>query len=95
MITILDKSTEDFADILIMAERYALGRRTYAVREAVDFIKLYLDYLPERALIVLERDISNADNYGDDNIDKPIWMELLSDIRNELNGRKQKPTENI
>lgn len=81
--------TEDFESILVCAERYACGRQTYMPSLVIDYITPLLPRLGTRTLAVFERDIAGANGYGDEKIDKPCWMRFLSDVRAELERRKQ------
>lgn len=56
---VINDIDNDFGDIMIMALRYALGRRTYVTNEVPDFIKNNRDYISERVCIVMLRDIDN------------------------------------
>ena len=80
---------DDSLEIVIMsAVRYALGRRTYMPSAVIGFITPLLDKLSYKTLAVLERDIAEADSYGDEKIDKPDWMMFLRKIREEKERRK-------
>ena len=75
----------DFETILVCAERYACGRRTYIVSDVVDYILKYLPLLSKKTLTVLMRDMeSNFDMenrmpkskvFGDD-CDRKRWIKL-------------------
>lgn len=80
---------EDFETILICAERYACGRRTYMPSLVVGYITPLLPKLTDNALRVLYLDIAGASDFGDESIDKPCWMKLLADVRAEIERRKQ------
>lgn len=69
--------------IMISAERYALGRRTYIVGDTVNYIIDHIDGMSEHCKTILIADIENPlfDNYGDD-CDKAEWMKLLEELRN-------------
>lgn len=86
-IKVIDATDEDFGAILTCAVRYALGRRTYIVSLVVDFIKPLLPELSKKTLTVMERDIETAGNYGDESVDKPVWMDLLTRVKSELKKR--------
>lgn len=81
---------DDSLEIVIMsAVRYALGRRTYVPSAVIGFITPLLDKLSYKTLAVLERDICDANSYGDEKIDKPDWMMLLQKIREEKERRTE------
>ena len=78
---------EDFGLILNCAVRYSLGRRTYVPIAVCNFISPLIPGLSNRTLWCLMKDIEGADSYGDEKIDKPVWMEFLSNIRHEIDRR--------
>ena len=86
----IDIEDDDFQAILNCAVRYSLGRQTYMPHLVVNYIKPLLPYLDNRTLYVFKRDIEEAidDNRtGDPNIDKPIWLNFLTLISEELSKR--------
>lgn len=74
--------TEDLSAMLIGAERYALGRRTYIVQWTCEFIGNNLHLLTEKDKQVMIRDIENPISYGEE-CDKACWMQLLEKLRKE------------
>jgi len=78
----------DFETILICAARYSCGRQTYMPSIVIDYIRSLLEILSKTTLDVLEKDIANAGNYGNETIDRPMWMQLLNDIRAEIKSRE-------
>ncbi len=85
----INPTDDDFGLILNCAVRYSLGRQTYVPCTLCSFVKPLLPHLSNRTLWCLEKDIAEAYSYGDEKIDKPVWMELLADIRNEIKRRQQ------
>ena len=82
---------EDYEIILVCAVRYACGRRTYMPSIVIRYIAPLLPQLSERTLTVLERDIADAGKfggYGDEYIDKPLWIEFLECVRAEIGKRR-------
>ena len=71
---------EDISAMLIGAERYALGRRTYIVQWSCEFIGNNLHLLTEKDKGVMIRDIENAMDYGDE-CDEREWKALLSKLK--------------
>ena len=71
---------EDISAMLVSAERYALGRRTYIVSWTCDFIGDNLHLLTEKDKDVMIRDIEEAKDYGDE-WDADCWMKLLKKIK--------------
>ena len=71
---------EDFETILICAERYALGRKSYMPMLVINYITPMLPRLSKKTLAILKNDIESASGWGDEKIDKPCWMKFLADI---------------
>lgn len=74
---------EDISMILVSAERYALGRRTYVVQWVCEIINKNMHLLSEKDKKVMIRDIEQAYSYGDE-CDKQEWMKLLQKLRKEI-----------
>lgn len=74
--------TEDLSAMLIGAERYALGRKTYIVHWTCEFIGNNLHLLTEKDRQVMIRDIENPISYGDE-CDRQCWMQLLEILKKE------------
>lgn len=91
--TIIDKEN-DFGDIMIMALRYTLGRRTYVTGEVPSFIKQNAEFINERICIVMLRDITRyiEDRRNgiqkDDDCDFNSWL-LLQNWLFELAKEKK------
>lgn len=84
---------EDFESILICAERYACGRRTYMPSIVVGYIKPLVPMLSDKTLAVIYNDISDAiahDDLGDPTIDAPLWVDLYNTIGKKLRRRSVK-----
>lgn len=73
---------EDISMMLVSAERYALGRRTYIVQWTCEIIDKNMHLLSEKDKEVMIRDIKQACSYGDE-CDKQMWMLLLEKLRKE------------
>ena len=69
---------EDISAMLLSAERYALGRRTYIVDWTCEFIRNNLHLILEKDKKVMIRDIKQQEEYGyGDECDKEDWLRLL------------------
>ena len=70
-----------YEQIVISAERYALGRMTYIVELTVNYIleEIENDELSDRCLDVIRKDIKEAKNYGMV-CDEAQWIKLLNRI---------------
>lgn len=71
----------NYEHILISAVRYALGKKTYMVGLTVDYILEEIEYdkLSDECLIIIRRDVKNAEDYGME-CDKKQWLKLLDKI---------------
>lgn len=78
---------DDFGAVCNCAVRYSLGRMTYMPSIVVGFIKPLLPKLNNRTLWCFERDIEGAGSYGDEQIDKPLWMGFLAAVKAEIAAR--------
>jgi hypothetical protein len=79
---------DSFGSLCICAVRYCIGRQTYMPGLIQSYLRPMLDLLDKKTLVVMRNDIQNADNYGDEKIDKPGWIRFLADIEAELENRK-------
>lgn len=70
----------DLSMLLVSAERYALGRRTYIVSWTCDVVKNNLHLLTKKDKDVMIRDIESAVNYGD-SCDEREWEKLLKALK--------------
>lgn len=75
----INGNKEDISAMLIGAERYALGRRTYIVQWTCEFIGNNLHLLTEKDKNVMIRDIKTAISYGDE-CDEACWKTLLTKL---------------
>lgn len=71
---------DDLSMILVSAERYALGRKTYIVNWTCEFIENNLDLLTKKDRQVMIRDLESAVFYGDD-CDEEDWKKLLEVLK--------------
>ena len=78
----INGNIEDLSAMLVCAERYALGRRTYIVEWTCSFIKNNLHLITNKDRKVMIRDIEEAYSYGDE-MDKKEWMSLLNKLKEE------------
>ena len=71
----------NYEHIVISAVRYALGKKTYMVGLTVNYILEEIEYdkLSDECLIIIRRDIKNAEDYGME-CDKKQWLKLLNRI---------------
>lgn len=71
---------DDLSMILVSAERYALGRKTYIVQWTCEFIKNNIHLLSNKDKQVMIRDLENPISYGDD-CDEKDWKRLLAMLK--------------
>ena len=74
---------DDLSAMIVSAERYALGRRTYIVQWTCEFIKNNLKLLTLKDKKVMIKDIKNAVYYGD-KCDEYEWKKLLKVLEEEV-----------
>lgn len=87
---VLTISRDDFDILLVYAERYAIGRFTYAPHEVCNIIDANVTGLTDNTIEVMWRDISmsrDRDNLGDPRIDAPVWISTLEKIEEEMKRR--------
>ena len=89
MIKIPDQNN-DFGAVLICAVRYCIGRQTYMPELVINFTTPLLSKLDDKTLYVMARDIAEADNLGDAEIDAPMWAEFLAEIEKERKRREER-----
>ena len=83
----------EFEDILIYAERYAIGRMTYAPHDVCKIINTRLHDLSDNTLKVLRDDIAREierGNLGSPTIDAPLWRQTFANITEEISKRSIK-----
>lgn len=77
--------------MLISAERYAMGRRTYIVQQTVDYLILLLPHLSEWFLQTVLNDLESQIKYGTgsfgDAQDYQNWARLWAKIGEEQKRR--------
>ena len=71
----------DYEQIIISAERYALGRMTYIVEITVNYIleEIENDKLSDKCLNIIAEDIRSAKDLGME-CDKKGWIKLVDRI---------------
>ena len=80
---------EDISMLLVSAERYALGRRTYIVSWVCENIINNLHLLTENDKQVIMHDILEQEKYSYGNeCDKQEWLRLLAILEREV-GRDE------
>lgn len=80
-------NNEDISMMLVSAERYALGRRTYIVGWTCEIIKKNMYLLSDKDKKIMIRDLENPISYGDE-CDKQEWIILLEMLRKEIKNVK-------
>lgn len=79
----LNGKIDDLSAMIVGAERYALGRRTYIVQWTCEFIKNNLHLITNKNKQVIIKDLENPISYGDE-CDKECWMQLLKILKMEV-----------
>ena len=79
-----------FGAVINCAIRYACGRQTYMPSLIIEEVQPWLPLLNAKTLACMERDIREADKfggYGNETIDKPMWMKFLKELQDVMNER--------
>lgn len=76
----INGNKDDLSMILVSAERYALGRKTYIVNWTCEFIENNLVLLTDKDRQVMIRDLENPISYGDE-CDEKEWKKLLEVLK--------------
>lgn len=85
---------EKFESMIIYAERYAIGRSTYAADDVVEYIFNSLSFISDRTLHTIERDIEEYFAHSENPLAKESeWNFLLSCIKAVLKSRKDTQNE--
>lgn len=79
----LNGKIDDLSAMIVGAERYALGRRTYIVQWTCEFIKNNLHLITNKDKQVIIKDLENPISYGDE-CDKECWIQLLKILKMEV-----------
>ena len=84
----LNGKLEDISAMILSAERYALGRRTYIVNWTCEFIERNLHLILEKDKKVMIRDIKQQEEYGyGDKWDEEDWLRLLRILEADVNDK--------
>ena len=80
---------EDFGTLAICSIRYCQGRRTYMPELVRGIIRGHIDEVSDKDLQVMINDCEYQYDFGDENIDKPGWLEWKDFLINEQKRRKE------
>ena len=87
-----------FEEMLICAERYACGRRSYVVNAVVSYIQPLLPCLSTKTLAVFHKNMQAQHNMAErsgiqkvwgDTCDRRDWMEFWDAVKLELQKRRE------
>ena len=90
---IIEADDDFFGAVLNCAVRYCIGRQSYMPGLVIDKITPWLTLLSEKTLWCFERDIKGTDSLGDPDVDAPRWRKFQSDVRKEIERRKDEQTD--
>jgi len=79
----------EFEDMIIYAQRYAIGRMTFAPRDVCDLINKHITELSKNTITVIKEDIEQNQERGElgnPKIDAPEWIKTLDNINRVLSG---------
>ena len=80
---------DELETLLIYAQRYAIGRMTYAPTEVATLVRKYMPYATTGALNILIQDIeqqADVDMLGDV-CDVKTWLDLLNELKDHRQRR--------
>lgn len=80
-------SAEDFAVLAQCAIRYCHGRQTYMPDMVRGIVKPHLRELTDLDIARLLRDAEDQVWFGDEQIDKPGWLQWRKELENERSRR--------
>ena len=83
----------EFEDMIIYAQRYAIGRMTFAPHDVCNIINTRLHGLSDNTIKVLRDDIAreiDRGNLGSPSIDAPLWRQTYANIMEEISNRSIK-----
>ena len=90
----LNRPSDSDQEIFVCAVRYALGRRSYIVKDVTEYMHRKLPFLSDNTLIVLNRDFKENQEYENrmkqdvgawgELYHKKMWMTLWDEIKQEL-----------
>lgn len=90
---VLMRLNSDFEEMLICAERYAIGRHTYVPDDVMGYITCLIPNLSDNTLYVIATDIAEEiRRYERMNWQlsyRKAWQELLNAVREEIEKRKE------
>ena len=80
-------SAEDFAVIAQCAIRYCHGRQTYMPNMVRGIVRPHLKELADLDIARLRRDAEDQVWFGNEQIDKPGWLQWRKELEDEWNRR--------
>lgn len=72
---------EQYNEIFLGAVKYSLGRRTYMPHLVMDFLRPLSPYFDINTRAAMIRIIKDANNLGDERIDKPAWLNFQDHLK--------------
>lgn len=79
---------ENFGVLAVCAIRYCQGRETYMPELVRRIIRGHISEVTDKDLQVMINDCEYQSAFGDENIDKPRWIEWKEFLINEQKRRK-------
>ena len=87
----MDIDEKDFGRLCICAIRYCQGRQSYMPGLIRSIVKKHIDDISTNDLIIMINDCKFQEEcnlYGDEQIDKPEWLEWRKFLETEYTQRK-------
>ena len=89
----IEIDTEDLGTLCIAALRYSMGRQTYMPSLVRGIVVQVLPKLSDRDIRVMHEDCAfqaSTNQWGDEKIDKPGWVNWEKVLREEMERRGMK-----
>ena len=91
----VDLASSNFGAMLICALRYACGRKTEMPMRTASFALSLLPYVSDETIERLKKDIESRCDRDYAQICSPIWLQLLSEAKNEEKRREVKKCQSM
>lgn len=82
-------NNDDFGTLAVCAIRYCQGRETYMPGLVRRIVKEHISEVTDKDLQVMINDCEYQYSFGDENIDKPKWIEWKDFLINEQKRRQE------
>lgn len=81
----------ELSTLCICALRYSMGRKTYMPKTVIEICEKYIAEFDDSTILTMLHDCVQQEEeqkYGDERIDKPLWVSWRRRLEEEAYGRK-------